>query len=63
VCLPRRAHHCCMHTWLDSAAADPTWLAVFGGIAVLGALATAVMLVRQMTPRVRIDRGRLARST
>ncbi|SDS20574.1 hypothetical protein [Agrococcus carbonis] len=52
-----------MHTWLDSAAADPTWLTVFGGIAVLGGFATAVMLVRQMTPRVRIDRSRVARRT
>lgn len=48
-------------TGLGPAAVDPVWFAIVVAITVLAMLATAVMLVRQTTPRTRAEAERLAR--
>lgn len=48
-------------TGLGPAVVDPLWLAVMVAIAILGSAATAFMLLRQMTPRARLDPERIAR--
>lgn len=48
-------------TWIDRAAMDPTGIAVLAVVALIGAVASVVVLVRQADPRVPVDRARVAR--
>ncbi|MCH1884071.1 hypothetical protein [Agrococcus sp. ARC_14] len=47
--------------WFSVVPMDPTWIAVLGALGALGLIATVVMLVRQSSPRTRVDRDRVAR--
>lgn len=46
--------------WLSSVPLDGTWLTFLMAIGALGAIGTIVALLRQRTPRIRIDLARLA---
>lgn len=48
-------------TWLGNVPLDGTWLTFLTTIGALGAVGTIVALLRQRTPRTRIDLGRVAR--
>lgn len=47
--------------WLSTAMLDPSWIAVMGAIGAVGLIATVVVLVRQATPRARVDWERISR--
>ncbi len=47
-------------TWLSNVPLDGTWLAFLMAIGALGAVGTIVALLRQRTPRTRVDLARLA---
>jgi hypothetical protein len=47
--------------WFSHVPIDGTWLAFLTAIGALGALGTIVALLRQRTPRMRIDVARVAR--
>lgn len=48
-------------TWLSHVPLDGTWITLLSVIGVLGAIGSIVALVRQRTPRTRIDVARVAR--
>ncbi|GEK81114.1 hypothetical protein [Agrococcus baldri] len=47
--------------WLSAAAELPASISAFAVVAAIGAIATGVVLVRQTSPRTRIDPERIAR--
>lgn len=47
-------------TWLSSVPLDGTWLTFLTTIGAVGAVGTIVALLRQRTPRARIDLARAA---
>lgn len=47
-------------TWLSSVPLDGTWLTLLATIAAAGAIGTLVALLRQRTPRTRVDLARIA---
>ncbi|MET4098446.1 hypothetical protein ABIB37_000683 [Agrococcus sp. UYP10] len=49
-------------TWLSHVPLDGTWILLLTTIGALGAVGTIVSLLRQRTPRTRIDLARVARS-
>jgi len=48
-------------TWLSRVPLDGTWITFLAVIGALGAIGTIITLLRQRTPRMRIDLARLAR--
>ncbi|MGC5077397.1 hypothetical protein [Agrococcus sp. DT81.2] len=48
-------------TWLSNVPLDGTWITFLATIGALGAIGTIVSLLRQRTPRTRIDLARAAR--
>jgi hypothetical protein len=48
-------------TWLSRVPMDGTWLTLLSTIGALALVSTIVALLRQRTPRTRIDLGRVAR--
>lgn len=48
--------------WFSHVPMDGTWLTLLSTIGALGAVGTIVSLLRQRTPRIRIDATRAARS-
>ncbi len=48
-------------TWLSHVPLDGTWITFLAMIGALGAIGTIVTLLRQRTPRMRIDLARTAR--
>jgi hypothetical protein len=47
--------------WISNVPLDGTWLTFLMAIGALGAIGTIVALLRQRTPRTRIDLARVAR--
>ena len=48
-------------TWLSNVPLDGTWISFLAVIGALGVIGTIAALLRQRTPRVRIDLARAAR--
>ncbi len=50
-------------TWLSHVPMDGTWITLLTTIGAIGAVGTIASLLRQRTPRIRIDVARAARGS